>query len=131
MTAEEKIIANARMVVDKFNPLWDGKTAFGHDLASVKWVEGFIERQRNREDFRLDTAEVLMQMLGCYLGECVIRSYGGEWRQHDGQWGVFFDDSNAVFPFNKARKQFEHGVSGGDSIVGFITAIPEMFGKGI
>src|SRR5271155_5357432 len=127
MTAKEKIVSNAQMVVNQFDPLWDGGRAFGYDQASVKWVEGFIERQRSRADFSLGAAEGLIQVLGCYLGECVIRNYGGEWRDSDWGWGVFFEDKNAAFPINKVRKQFEYGVDGGDSIVGFFTSIPAVF----
>lgn len=74
--------------------------------------------------------EDLVQLIGSYLGECIIRSYGGVWREHDdGTWGVFFDESNAAFPFSKVRKQLEDGVERGDSILSFFEVIPKIFRK--
>jgi len=70
-------------------------------------------------------------MIGCYLGECIIKTYGGTWKLHEGQWGVFFDDSNAVFPFAKVSKQFQNGHDGGDSIFSFFEVISPVFRKGI
>jgi len=46
-----------------------------------------------------------------------------------GKWGVFFDDSNAVFPFAKVSKQFENGHDGGDSISSFFEVIGPVFRK--
>ena len=89
-------------------------------------MEKFIEHQRLQKDITRDDAEGLVQLIGSYLGECVIHTYGGAWREHDGDWGVFFNDSNAAFPFSKVRKQFDNGVSGGDSILGFFDIIPEV-----
>jgi hypothetical protein len=65
----------------------------------------------------------LVQLIGSYLGECVIHCYGGVWRWREGDWGVFFNDSNAAFPFIKVRKQFHSGIDDGESILGFFDAI--------
>jgi len=42
---------------------------------------------------------------------------------HDGDWGVFFDDSNAAFPFAKVQKQFQNGIDDGESILSFFDVI--------
>ena len=44
---------------------------------------------------------------------------------------MFFDDSNAVFPFAKVSKQFQNGRDGGDSIFSFFEVISPVFRKGI
>lgn len=96
----------------------------GYDLESVEWVDGFIERQRLRNDASL--ARGLTNVVGAYLGECIIRNYGGEWRATDGEmWGVYFDDLNAAFPFAKVAKQFANGAE--DSIASFYRTIPLVF----
>ena len=89
----------------------------GYDDASVEWVDGFIERQRVR--FSGDEAQGLVNVIGAFLGECVIANDGGRWREDEYGWGVFFDDGNAAYPFTKVRKQFDHGREGGDSVHSF------------
>ena len=121
--AEETIRANARLLVDKFRSVSDLGIRFGYNRESIEWVQGFIERERNTRNSSSNIPETLIQVIGSYLGECVVHTYGGAWREHEGTWGVFFDDSNAVFPFNKVRKQFENGLSAGDSILGFYDVI--------
>ena len=98
----------------------------GYDDASVEWVDGFIERQRVR--FQGDQANGLVNVIGAFVGECVIANYGGNWRaDEDGAWGVYFDNDNAAFPFAKVRKQFDNGREGGDSVHSFYSTIPYLF----
>jgi hypothetical protein len=123
MTTEEKIRANAQLVLDRFSSLGEPRRQFGYDQESVKRVEEFIEQQRSTADVTSDSVASLIQVLGSYLGECIIHNYGGVWRQQEDQWGIFFDESNAVFPFNKVRKQFQNGLAGGDSILSFFELI--------
>lgn len=94
------------------------------DSDSVKWLDGFIERVRPS----LDESDIqgMSNTIGAFLGECIIANYGGSWRQSDdGNWGVFFDDKNVVFPFTKAYKHLANG--GGDSIFGMYDIIPLVF----
>jgi len=127
MTPEEQIRAHAQLVIDRISQLDEPHTPFGYNRESVKWLDGFIERARSTENSSSDGIEKLVQVLGSYLGECVIHAYGGTWKEQEGQWGVFFDDSNAVFPINKVRKQFQNG--GEDSILSFLEVIGEVFKK--
>jgi len=127
MTPEEQIRAHTQLVIDRIIQLDEPHTPFGYNRESVKWLDGFIERARSTENSSSDGIEKLVQVLGSYLGECVIHAYGGTWKKQEGQWGVFFDDSNAVFPINKVRKQFQNG--GEDSILSFLEVIGEVFKK--
>jgi hypothetical protein len=125
---EEAIGANAKLVVDKFSSVSGLGAHFGYNRESLAWVEGFIERYRSKPDFTIESAAMLVQVIGSYLGECVIHEYGGEWREREGSWGVVFDDKNAVFPFAKVHKQFQYGLDRGDSILGFFDLIgPVIF----
>lgn len=125
MTPEEQIRANAQLVIDRFSQLSELHTPFGYNRKSVEWLDGFIERARSTANITSAEIAKLVQILGSYLGECVIHAYGGTWKEQEGQWGVFFDDSNAVFPINKVHKQFQNG--GEDSIPSFFEVIGEVF----
>lgn len=107
------IEANARLVIDRFRTMSDLGMRFGYNRESVAWIDGFIERERRRTDITSDSVAKLVQIISSYLGECAIHAHGGEWRENEGTWGVFFDDKNAVFPFAKVQKQFQAGLSKG------------------
>ena len=89
---------------------------------AVAWLDGYVESNRPLPPEHLDAQEMLV---GAYLGECVIAAYGGEWAEFDGQWGVRFDERNAVFPFAKTRKHWENGAE--DSIRSFYEMIPVVY----
>jgi len=96
-----------------------------YDGASVKFVEGFIER--NKSHFENEENQGLINSLGSFLGQCIIKNYGGQW-QRDNETGaivVAFDDNNKAFPFAKVSKQFDNGLE--DSIHSFYTVIPTVF----
>ncbi len=122
---EDKIRANAELVIKQLGPLSD--LAFGYNAESVAWVDGFIEQQRNRSDIDKNAINGLVNVLGSFLGECIIRCFGGTWQNGDGEWSVRFGDENAAYPFRKVRKQFDNGQE--DSIKKFFEVIPVIFKK--
>lgn len=96
-----------------------------YDRASVEWIDGYIERIRPN----LEEAAVLglSNSIGAFLGECIIANYGGQWRESEGTWGIYFDDKNAAYPFAKVEKHLLNGRE--DSILSFYEVIPIVFGK--
>ena len=109
---------NAQLVIEQLGPL--SGIDFGLNRDSVEWVEGFIERQRAREDFNLGDAGKLVNVLGSFLGECIVANVGGEWQMSDLHgWGIAFSESDWAFPFAKVDKLFRNGLEGGDSILSF------------
>lgn len=121
---EERIKANAEMVVQQLRPL--SGMDFGYDRESVEWLEGYIERLRQSGEFQSATArDHLASVFGSFLGECIVRCYGGVWTERAGAWSVAFDDSNIVFRFAKIAKQMENGVE--DGIGSFFRTIPILF----
>lgn len=126
MTPLEAIKRNAQLVVEQSGAI-SGLPNFGYNSESVEWVEGFIERLRSNGDMSPEKTHRLVQVYGSYLGECIIHCYGGEWRESEGTFGVFFDDDNAAFPFAKVEKQFNNGAEVGDSISSFYRCIPLLF----
>ena len=121
---EEHIKANAEMVIKELRPL--SRIDFGYTLESVEWLEGYIERLRTSEEFASEELRHnLTNMFGCFLGECIVRRYGGKWEQQDGRWCVAFNHENAACPFAKVAKQFDNGLDDGIAI--FFKVIPILF----
>jgi hypothetical protein len=120
-----RIRANAEMVVEKSKG-FSGREDFGFDEESVRWLEGFIERERTREGSNPELVDMLVSVFGSYLGECIVRCYGGQWAvDDDNGWHVRFDEKNAAYPFAKVQKQFTNGLE--DGIHSFFTVIPICF----
>jgi hypothetical protein len=94
---------------------------FGYDLESVKWLDGYINRMRTDPSIQASRSG-LVQTLGSYLGEAIIRTYGGEWQHPAGYPEVRFDEKNAAFPFVKVEKQLLNGPE--DSIASFFSMLP-------
>jgi hypothetical protein len=118
---EEQIRANAELVLQELRKL--SGADFDYTQEAVEWLEGYIDRLRNSTEF--ENAEIrdeLTSMFGCFLGECIVRQYGGVWAQHEETWCVVFGGGNKAFPFVKVAKQFEYGL--GDGILSFFHVIP-------
>ena len=121
MTAQE-LRTNARLAIERFSSSSNLREAFGYTSVSVKWLDEFVQHHRTTSD-TTSGRTTLVQIVGSYLGECIIQTYGGRWKLEGGQWGLFFDDSNAIFPFAKVSKQLENGRDEGDSIFSFSEVI--------
>ena len=94
-----------------------------YNAESVKYLEGFIERvkiEMNEEELK-----GLINSCSAFLGECIIKKYGGQWVNHDGEMAIAFDDENKVFPLTKVEKQFKNGLE--DSIYSLYNSIPKVF----
>lgn len=95
----------------------------GFDEVGGRWLDGYIQRQHERSDPA--NRDGLVSALGSFLGECIVRTFGGEWAEGDGTWYVRFDDRNVAYPLTKVAKHLEHGAE--DSVLSFFTAIPVVF----
>ena len=98
------------------------------DLAGMTSLEEeYIPNLRNvaQEDF-----PGFVFSMGCFVGECLIREYGGAWAlvsDGTGKPGVAIGDMIA-FPFQKVEKFLK--VSAQDSLVGFFMFVPALSAKG-
>lgn len=119
-----KIKASAADLIEMARPI--SKIEFGYNEESVRWLEGYIERLRKSGKFE-DSKSQFIGVFGSYLGECIIRCYGGSWENREGDFLVVFDDKNWVLPFNRVRKQWENGLEDGIGIL--FKSIPEIFKK--
>lgn len=119
MDAREAIAANVRLVIEQLGPI--SEVEFGLNPESVEWVEGYVERQRARPDLTAESRQRMADVLGSFLGECIVAATGGSWHRSEqgGQWGVLLPGGGEAFPMAKMRKLFDSGLAGGDSIVSF------------
>ena len=125
MTQDEMIAANARLVIETMS----GAAGFdlGYDEASLGWVSGFIDRQR--EGWLADgSAEKMRSILGSYAGAVVIAQHGGAWVQDDGGLAVEVREGFRMYPLNKVGKHIEHGEE--DAIIGWYQVIGPMLSTG-
>ncbi|MFI6484703.1 hypothetical protein ACIBH1_42750 [Nonomuraea sp. NPDC050663] len=131
MTNDEMrmIEENVRLAIDQLGPLSD--VDFGLNAGSVAWVEGFIDRQRERPDFDPERIDGLVGVLGSFLGACLVEAAAGAWRHTDDDgWGVRFPNNAVAFPFTKVRKQFLDGTEGGESISSFYRIAVDFLATG-
>jgi hypothetical protein len=92
------------------------------DEAAVRVLTDFIEKQR----VDIDGAEKpnVVNALGCFLGECIIRAFGGQWQYNDaGVVGIQIGARTFVRPFEHVDRQLTHGLA--ESVVGFYQSVPE------
>ena len=122
MTELEKIRANADLVLQMVREHFRADATF--DGEAVRWLDGHINRMRDRAQRDEEFRARLTSMYGSFLGECIARTYGGEWLEREEGWAVTVQGTNRIdsFPLNKVAKQFDNGES--DSIHSFFTAIP-------
>lgn len=112
------IRGNAALVLEELGPI--SGIAFDYGPEAVAWVDGYIERQRERMTDAQAVAS-LVSVLGSYLGEAIIRATGGTWDVHErDEIGVKFENGDWCFPFSKVAKQFACGTAeSGESVLAF------------
>ena len=110
------ITGNVRLIVEGFTDL--AGESLPPSRVGVAFLDGFIERQRERGD-EARRAQ-LADMAGCYLGAALIAEAGGRWVQ-DPKYGLAVEmaPSFVAYPFAKAAKQFANGHDDGDSVLSF------------
>ncbi|RAK63928.1 hypothetical protein [Hymenobacter edaphi] len=92
------------------------------DEAAVRVLMDFIETQREALG-AVDRPNVV-NALGCFLGECIIRSFGGSWEANTaGVMGIQLGGHTFVRPFEHVDRQLTHGLT--ESVVGFYQSVPE------
>lgn len=115
-------LANIKNAAEKFIASFPDQN-LGYNEESVAWADGFVERQRVRPELEDHTG--LSNVVGCFLGECIRKNFGGEWQETEYGFAMAFSDGNSCFPLNKAGKHFANGAD--DSILSFYKTIPLIF----
>jgi hypothetical protein len=112
----EHIRANAELVARELAHERGADVGFNSD--GVAYVEQFIERQRTGFP---ETAQQLVGVLGCYLGEAIIEAVpNADWAEDQGgALIVLFANGDSAYPFYKVEKQIAEGRDAGESILSF------------
>ena len=122
----ELIQSNAEFAVGYFSKLV-GKPV-GFDAYGIGCLSAYIQTMHEKGD--KDLYDRIVSVYGSYLGECLVRNFGGKWARVDDTEAIAFPgNGNVAFPFNKLRKHLENGKEAGDSVVGFYEAVGALFAK--
>lgn len=79
-----------------------------YTVESLQRLEHFISEHFDPPGSKF-VAETLLQGIGCYLGEVIIRNLGGHWNP-DGKPEVnHIGPIEAIYPIEKAKLRFEKG----------------------
>ncbi len=110
------IETNTTLAVASFSKL--SGYNFDYSKKSIEWLNGFIERNSTEEP------GTLVDVVGSYLGEAIVKTYNGKWVLFNGVPAVELGENLVVFPLSKVEKHFVNGPE--DSVLAFYNAIPEL-----
>jgi hypothetical protein len=122
--------AGLRDQAEQIRTLVSQNFALDYDEEGVRWLDRYLERQ-HQEHKQSEMQPGLIQALGSFLGECILRKFGGQWGMANGQACVMLPGF-AVFPHNKVQKHLANGAAGGDSVLALYTtqaALASVFGS--
>lgn len=91
------------------------------DAAAVQRLAEFIEGQR--ATVTEADKQGVVTALGCFLGQCLVETYGGTWAQGpDGTSGVGINRSHFFNPFYRVAQQLSKGLP--ESVAKFFAELP-------
>jgi hypothetical protein len=123
-TTRQQIKANAKLVGDQAMALLGKRLTF--DKTAVEWLDGFIRRQRKAGDAN----DTLIDVLGCFYGECIRQTYGGAWFYINGQLAIQFSQGSAAFPFVHITKHIEDHDDELETLAGKFAVIGSLIQSG-
>lgn len=115
----EAIRQNTQIVIET---LQDNDAPLDFGIGSLKWLENYIEPRRSA--LTEHEKDNLVATVGSFLGECLCRSYEGEWVEMDGRLGVRVRGGSTAFPFSRVTKFMNKAPF--DSFVSLYRAIPAI-----
>lgn len=116
----EQLRANADVAVSTFREHF--KIALTFDQAGVERADRFINLFR--ESLSAVDRAIFRRLLTAFVGEAIIRTFGGAWVNKEGEWCVQVNEAIWACPFTKVAKQFRNGPT--ESVVGYFTLIPAL-----
>ena len=92
-----------------------GAADFDYSEKSVKFLSGVIDEEG--PTYSDKAKQMLPTVWGSYLGDAIIKKYGGKWVKFGSDYGVLVDGKNLSFPMTKVAKHIANGQV--DSIYAF------------
>lgn len=90
-----------------------------HSLESMKEIDRFFDEQSGEGGIISRNRGQIIFALASYIGETVIRLYGGKWGGSDEvNMSVELDDGTVIFPTHRAMKRYRNGSE--DSIYAYV-----------
>jgi hypothetical protein len=111
MSALPQVRANAALVVEKFGRQ-SGLDPFAYTPESIDYLDGFLERQRALVTASEASVNKFVSLLGAYLGECIIATYGGQWQESPEGLSISIRTAthyHVLRPFHKVYKRIANG----------------------
>ena len=91
------------------------------DAEGVAHLANFIQAQRGQLDAAVRSG--VLMALGCFLGQCLVQVYGGEWGTgRDGTTGIGLAKHFFFNPFHLVDAQLNEGESA--SVAAFFASVP-------
>lgn len=90
-----------------------------YTLESMKEIDRFIDEQSGENGIISRNRGNILFSLGCYVGETVIRLYGGKWYADDNDpageinISVKLDNGTVIFPVQRVIKRYQNGSEDG------------------
>lgn len=113
-TPLDSLLAAAEQVRQQLNIKTFGAEGAAH-------LANFIQAQRGI--LAPAEREGVVMALGCFLGQCLVEGYGGEWGTGpDGSTGVGFDERLFFNPFYLVNEQLNKGETA--SVAAFFASVP-------
>lgn len=90
-----------------------------YTIESMKEIDRFIDEQSGENGIISRGRGKILFSLGCYVGETVIRLYGGKWHTDDNDpageinASVELDNGTVIFPIQRVIKRYRNGSEDG------------------
>ena len=111
MSAPHQIKQNAQWVIENFGPE-SGLPHFGYHADSVGYLDTFIDRQGASFRSSEQSTNKIVSLLGAFLGEAIIATYGGAWQQTADGLALVVErgtQHHILQPFHKVHKRLMNG----------------------
>lgn len=90
-----------------------------YTIESMKEIDRFLDEQSGENGIISRGRGKILFSLGCYVGETVIRLYGGKWYTDDNEpqgeinASVKLDNGTVIFPMQRVIKRYQNGSEDG------------------
>lgn len=90
-----------------------------YTIESMKEIDRFLDEQSGETGIISRGRGKILFSLGCYVGETIIRLYGGKWHTDDNDpqgeinASVELDNGTVIFPIQRVIKRYQNGSEDG------------------
>ena len=120
VSQQSELHDDAKLVIDIMNEKEAVTLDFSAD--SISWLDTYINQHRN--DLAEQDKHILREKFGAFVGETILKNYGGHWDKTDSdEWTIVFDNQLQTSPFEMVGEQLNNEAS----LAHLYDRIPELF----